>query len=153
MVLIDEIDALIGDTLISVLRQTRGQPWLVNALADEACFRSRTGRDRMRAVQADDIREARERLILQRETHLDQLADKLREARVRRVVEPLLSGGGEPVYSGRDLEYARDQGLVASGAAAAAAGPHGRLGATARRTSGCAAGRRRRRRCCPRERR
>ena len=56
--------------------------------------------------------EARETLILRRETHLDQLADKLRETRVRRVVEPLLSGGdGE--YSDRDREYVRDLGLVA----------------------------------------
>jgi hypothetical protein len=31
-------------------------------------------------------------LILRRETHLDQLTDKLQEERVRRVIEPLLAG-------------------------------------------------------------
>ena len=47
--------------------------------------------------------EAREVLILRRETHLDQLADTLREPRVRRVIEPLLSGG-DGKYSDRDRE-------------------------------------------------
>ena len=105
--------AFTPNALEAVWEQTRGQPWLVNGLAEEACFRNRSGRDRTRAIDADDIRGAREQLILHRETHLDQLADKLQEERVRRVVEPLLSGGGEPVYSHLDLEYARDLGLVA----------------------------------------
>ena len=55
---------------------------------------------------------AEERIILRRETHLDQLADKLQEDRVRRVVEPLLSGDTRE-FSARDLEYARDLGLIA----------------------------------------
>ena len=50
---------------------------------------------------------------MRRVTHLDQLADKLREARVRRVVEPLLSGGDERPFSAHDLEYVRDLGLIA----------------------------------------
>ena len=94
--------------------QTRGQPWLVNALADEACFRTEAGRDRRRPVRADDVRDAQERIVLRRETHLDQLADKLREDRVRRVVGPLLSGGDERDFSARDIEYVRDLGLVAA---------------------------------------
>ena len=96
-----------------VWRQTMGQPWLVNALADEACFRSREGRNRERPITVDDMRRGQERLIARRETHLDQLADKLREDRVRRVVGPLLSGGEEREFSDRDLEYVRDLGLIA----------------------------------------
>ena len=94
--------------------RTRGQPWLVNAVADEACFRRESGRDRRRVIDATDVRDAEEALIARRETHLDQLADKLQEDRVRRVVEPLLSGGDERAFSARDLEYVRDLGLVAS---------------------------------------
>ncbi len=101
------------EALETVWRQTRGQPWLVNALANEACFRSRTGRDRTRTVTAEAILDAQEQIILRRETHLDQLADKLQEERVRRVVEPLLSGGDERPFSARDVEYVRDLGLVA----------------------------------------
>ncbi len=93
--------------------RTRGQPWLVNALAYEACFRSEAGRDRSHVIGEDDIAEAQENLILRRETHLDQLADKLREPRVRRVIEPLLSGASDADCSTRDLEYVRDLGLIA----------------------------------------
>ena len=103
-----------GDgALEAIWAQTQGQPWLVNALAYEICFRGGGETDRSRTVTAADILEAREALIARRETHLDQLADKLQEERVRRVVAPLLAGGGETEFSGRDLDYARDLGLVA----------------------------------------
>ena len=101
------------EALECVWRQTQGQPWLVNALVAQACFRDRRGRERSRAITADDIIEAKEQLIVRREVHLDQLADKLQEERVRRVVEPLLSGGDERAFTARDLEYVRDLGLVA----------------------------------------
>ncbi len=97
----------------AIWTQTLGQPWLVNALAYETCFRSKAGRDRSRPVTADDIAEAREALIVRRVTHLDQLADKLGEERVRRVVEPMLSGADEHAFSNRDVEYVRDLGLIA----------------------------------------
>ena len=66
---------------------TWGQPWLVNALAYETCFfDNRAGRDRTRAVTNEASQDAREQLNARRETHLDRLADNLREERVRRVV-------------------------------------------------------------------
>ena len=99
-------------TLDSVWTQTRGQPWLVNALCAGACFDNKAGRDRSRTIEVDDVYAAREELILSRRTHLDQLAHKLEEARVRRVVEPILSGG-EVRHHARDLEYVRDLGLLA----------------------------------------
>ena len=95
----------------TVWEQTNGQPWLVNALCAGACFADKTGRDRSRAIDADAIHAAREKLILSRRTHLDQLAHKLEEKRVRRVVEPILSGG-EAAHQVRDLEYVRDLGLI-----------------------------------------
>ena len=98
--------------LDSVWTQTRGQPWLVNALCAGACFDNKAGRDRSRTIEADDIYAAREELILSRRTHLDQLAHKLEEERVRRVVEPILSGG-DVRHHARDLEYVRDLGLLA----------------------------------------
>ncbi len=101
------------DAMDIVWTRTQGQPWLVNALADQACFRRREGRDRRQPVTKEHILEAQERLIARRETHLDQLADKLKEDRVRRVIGPLLSGGDEREFSDRDLEYVRDLGLIA----------------------------------------
>ena len=103
----------------AVWRQTQGQPWLVNALCERACFRGEASRDRTQPITEEAILDAQEQLILARETHLDQLADKLDEDRVRRVIEPLLRGDdeGEFVASNlehaRDIEYVRDLGLIA----------------------------------------
>ena len=91
-----------------------GQPWLVNALAYEACFRAGPGADPAQPVGVPAIEAAKEALIVRRVTHLDQLADKLREERVRRVILPMLAGSHAADYSLRDLEYVRDLGLVAA---------------------------------------
>ena len=96
-----------------VWTQTQGQPWLVNALCSKACFESPDGLDRSRAITEDDILAAQEVLIQGRAVHLDQLADKLQEERVQRVIEPMLSGAPRRSYTTRDLEYVRDLGLVA----------------------------------------
>ncbi len=98
-----------------IWRVTRGQPWLVNALAYQLCFAKEGVRDRSVEITRADAIEARERLILRRDTHLDQLAHKLSEPRVRRVIEPILTGGktSEP-RSEDDLKYVRDLGLVTS---------------------------------------
>ena len=93
--------------------RTAGQPWLVNALCYDACFRHHPGRDRSRPITAEAILEAQERLILRRDTHIDDLAHKLREERVRHVVEPILTGSAEAAFSGEDLSYVRDLGVVA----------------------------------------
>jgi hypothetical protein len=56
---------------------------------------------------------AKENLILRRETHLDQLADKLREERVRRVIEPILVGESfDSGFNEDDVQYLIDLGLV-----------------------------------------
>ncbi len=94
-------------------RLTRGQAWLVNALAAEVCFEKAGLRDRRREVTFDALTEARERLIRRRDTHLDQLAAVLEEDRVRRVVEPILSGETSDAFGPDDLQYVRDLGLVA----------------------------------------
>ena len=99
--------------LDAIWTQTQGQPWLVNALAHETCFRGELAKDRSRAVTEADVLDAREQLIQRRDTHLDQLTDKLREDRVWRVVEPLLTGARESSYTARDVEYVRDLGLIA----------------------------------------
>ena len=96
-----------------VYTQTAGQPWLVNALCNEACFKNPLGRDRSCAITEHDILAAQEVLIAARVVHLDQLMDKLREGRVQRVVEPMLSGAAQRSYTARDLGYVRDLGLIA----------------------------------------
>jgi hypothetical protein len=101
------------EALQQVWELTQGQPWLVNALGYETCFKMESGRDRSQPITAELITEAKERLILRRETHLDQLLDKLREERVRRVIEPILTGQVRPEYLPEDdVLYVRDLGLI-----------------------------------------
>ncbi len=92
---------------------TEGQPWLVNALGYETCFKMKEGRNREKEITVDMINRAKENLILRRETHLEQLTDKLSEDRVRRVIEPILASLDEaekvPID---DVEYAADLGLI-----------------------------------------
>lgn len=95
---------------------TAGQPWLVNALAYETCFEMREGRNRATPITPALMEEAKEQLILRRETHLDQLSDKLSEERVRRVISPMLQGTGlGKGVRDDDIEYVIDLGLVHRG--------------------------------------
>ena len=105
--------AFTEDAIQMVWTRTAGQPWLVNALCYDACFDDGAGRDRSRPITADDLLAAQERLILRRDTHIDQLAHKLREERVQRVIEPILAGADEQSWSEEDLLYLRDLGLIA----------------------------------------
>ncbi|MDX1655549.1 MAG: ATP-binding protein, partial [Candidatus Competibacteraceae bacterium] len=91
----------------------QGQPWLTCALGYEVCFEMKVNRDRSRPITREMVDQAKENLILRRETHLDQLIDKLQEERVRRVVEPLLVGSEEAErIPSDDLQYAQDLGLI-----------------------------------------
>lgn len=94
---------------------TRGQPWLVNALAAHACFDDPDGPDRDRDITSEAISAARERLILRRPVHFQHIARRLKEDRVRRVMEPVLAASEEwPRLANEDVEYVRDIGLIAS---------------------------------------
>jgi hypothetical protein len=95
-----------------VVELTVGQPWLVNALAREVVAKMKIPASE--AVTAEHVEEAKERLIRARATHLDSLAARLAEDRVRRVIEPVLAGTLErdETYDD-DLAYTRDLGLVA----------------------------------------
>ena len=121
----DETGQLIApQALARIWELTQGQPWLVNALGYETCFRMPAGQDRRQPITVEMVEEAKENLILRRETHLDQLADKLDEERVRRVIEPLLAGQGEPARIPMDdLDYVQDLGLIGRGSPLRIANP------------------------------
>ncbi len=94
---------------------SRGQPWLVNALGYELTWENRAARDRNRPISLIDYQQARERLIQSRATHLDQLSDKLREPRVRSVISALLSSEEADnlnTVSPDDQQYVEDLGLI-----------------------------------------
>lgn len=92
---------------------TEGQPWLVNALGYEVCFKMKEGRDRNKIITKDMVYQARENIILKRETHLDQLVDKLKEDRVKQVIEPIMVGLKEPEkINDEDIDYVVDLGII-----------------------------------------
>ncbi len=99
------------DALTSLWELSQGHPWLVNALADQ-CTR-RDLRDRDTPVTADHIESARETLILERRTHIDSLVARLREPRVRRVLDPMIAGGttGDDVLED-DVAYVIGLGIL-----------------------------------------
>ena len=110
----DETGQAFSDRAIDrAFELTAGQPWLVNALAYEVCFEMAAGRERSTTVTADLVDEARERLILRRDTHLDQLMDTLQDERIRRVMAPILTGEtGSQKFKTDDVQYAIDLGLL-----------------------------------------
>ena len=94
-------------------QQTGGQPWLVNALAYQACFKDKASRDRSQVITLEKMQQAREELIQRRDTHLDQLVDKLQEPRVHSVIAPILQNESlEVLPKPDDLQYVMDLGLV-----------------------------------------
>ncbi len=101
------------DAVARAFELTQGQPWLVNALARQAT--EVFARDRSRSVTVDDVMSARDRLIEREDTHLDSLAERLREPRVRAVIDPMLSGGDLPMLPPDDVRFVKDLGLVREG--------------------------------------
>ena len=96
-----------------VWHYTHGQPWLVNALAYQVTYNMKAYRDRTTPITVAAFKEAKEQLILRRDTHLDQLTDKLQEDRVRRIIEPMLSGSEiSAQHRSDDVQYVRDLGLI-----------------------------------------
>jgi len=93
-------------------RVTRGQPWLVNALARECVVKIHEYRY-AEPITAEDISAAKEKIIRARGTHVDSLMERLKEPRVRRVVEPVILGKerGAPVNDD-DYRYALDLGIL-----------------------------------------
>lgn len=105
--------AFTPEALQEVWHNTQGQPWLVNALAYEVTYEIKENRDPSVVITADMVRQARENLILRRETHLDQLADKLREPRVHRVIAPILASVDiSQSLRDDDISYVYDLGLI-----------------------------------------
>jgi hypothetical protein len=101
------------EALDYVYEQSNGQPWIVNSLFKRATLRI-LNQDSVETVELKHIEEAREQMIMARETHLDALSERLKEPRIRRVVQAIMTGEtdisinrGDP-----DVMLATDLGLV-----------------------------------------
>ncbi len=104
-----------AEALGMAFRLTGGQPWLVNALARQAVMREAP--NPQLKVEPHHLDAAKEALIQRRDTHLDSLVKRLRQGRVQRIVEPILTG---EILSmdvlNDDLAFVKDLGLVRSAA-------------------------------------
>jgi hypothetical protein len=90
---------------------TQGQPWLVNALAYQVCFKDIT--DRSKIITKNDFETAKETLIKRQDTHLDVLIDRLFEPRVCAVIDAIINGTSErPSATDDDFKYVQDLGLI-----------------------------------------
>ncbi len=98
--------------IASVYQYTLGQPWLVNAVASEIveCI---LPPDVSQPITPKHVEQAAQAIILRRDTHIDSLMERLREERVRRIIEPVILGE----IKGYDLldddyQYVLDLGLL-----------------------------------------
>lgn len=89
---------------------TRGQPFLVNALARIAI--RDLAPNPSTEITAEIFEAAKEQLILSRTTHLDSLSVRLLDARVARVIEKILVGDEGIAYDHDDFQFVVDLGLV-----------------------------------------
>jgi hypothetical protein len=103
---------------------TNGQPWLVNALAKEVT--EYLAKDVTLPITVELINQAKEILIQRQDTHLDSLAERLREERVKAIIEPILAGLDLPNIPDDDIRYVLDLGLckMSNGRGLAIANPN-----------------------------
>jgi len=98
------------EALSMVYALTRGQPWLVNALARQCT--EQIVPDRAVTLESTHVTQARDTLIQRQDTHLDSLAERLREPRVAAVMQAILTGTSLPDLPDDDLRYVVDLGLL-----------------------------------------
>ena len=89
---------------------TQGQPWLVNALAKEVV--EQLVKDTNVAITHEHVLKAKEILIARQDTHLDSLTERLREPRIKAIIEPMLAGQALGDTPSDDRQYLIDLGLL-----------------------------------------
>ncbi|MCL2295447.1 MAG: AAA-like domain-containing protein [Spirochaetes bacterium] len=94
-----------------IFEQTCGQPWLVNAIAREITEEILKN-DYSISVTKEMAEAAIQNLILTRPTHFDSLLERLKEPRVRKVIEPLILGEESEARTSDDYLYVKDLGLI-----------------------------------------
>jgi len=99
------------ETIQYIYEQTDGQPWLVNAIMRECV--TNICKNKNTPITQEMARKAIDTLILKRPTHFDSLMERLKEPRVRSIIEPLILGEGISIdFRSDDYLYTRDLGLI-----------------------------------------
>ncbi|HRI69264.1 MAG TPA: ATP-binding protein [Polyangium sp.] len=98
------------EALERIYEFSRGQPWLVNSLARVAV--DELAPDFAVPLTKNHIDQAKVILVQRQETHLDSLAERLREPRIRAVIEPILTSGRIVDVPQDDQRFVCDLGLI-----------------------------------------
>jgi hypothetical protein len=88
---------------------TQGQPWLVNAIARQLV--EVVAPDPSTTITPAMVEKAKEILIRRQDTHLDSLAERLNEDRVKAIIEPMLAGLDLGNIPNEDIQFVQDLGL------------------------------------------
>ena len=101
------------DAIDYAYEQSKGQPWIVNSLFMRATMRV-LDEANAKTVTLAHVKEAREQMVLARETHLDALAYRMENPDVRKVMESLMTGVSDPLLAESEgFRLCLDLGLVA----------------------------------------
>ena len=100
------------DVVDYIYHYTQGQPWLVNAIVREIVMEILES-DYSQKITVDHVEQAVDTIIRRRDTHIDSLLERLKEERVRQVVEPVITGE-DKVFSPLDdnLQFVLDLGVL-----------------------------------------
>ncbi|MDR1578425.1 MAG: hypothetical protein LBT86_09430 [Deltaproteobacteria bacterium] len=91
---------------------TEGQPWLVNALANETVAKI-LNNDYEQLVNSSHIDLAAKAFFPRRETNIHNLLERLIEPRTRRIMEPFIVGASWKKQATKaDIQYALDMGFM-----------------------------------------
>jgi len=100
------------DALEYIFEQSNGQPWIVNSLFKRATMRILQDND-YSTVTLEHIKEAREQMILARETHLDSLAYRMEDPKIEKLMSTLITGNIDfELVKSEAFRICSDLGLV-----------------------------------------
>jgi len=101
-----------ADVIDSIYYYTGGQPWLINAVAREITVKILES-DHAKEIRPEHVEKAVETIIHRRDTHIDSLLERLKEERVRKIVEPVIVGEEKGFdFTDNDYQYVLDLGIL-----------------------------------------
>jgi len=104
--------AFTSKTVQKIFYYCQGQPWLANAIARDI-VEKKLENDYSKKIKIQYVDQAVQNIINRRDTHIDSLLERLKEERVKKVVQPTITGDFsdyDPLDD--DFQYVIDLGLL-----------------------------------------
>jgi len=100
-----------NETIDYIFEQTQGHPWLVNAIAKEV-IEEILKSDYSQPITAEMAKTAIQTILQRRDTHIDHLVERLKEKRVRNIIDSMISGETFFDRLSDNFQYVVDTGLI-----------------------------------------